>query len=137
MKLLAAIPILITALCLAGCGSGPRTVPVRGVVKYKGEPLSLGFLTFSPEDPSSCRPGSAVLAEDGTFKATTVNAQEGLMIGKYKVSVDTTSLKGEQSKLAKKRSGIPAKYSDIGTSGLTIQVDGDAGAKEFVLDLVD
>jgi hypothetical protein len=73
-----------TACCLSvGCSSGKGDV--SGKVTFKGAPLKGGIVTFVSEGGGSNIVAS--IREDGTYTASNVAS------GKYKVCVDTESLK--------------------------------------------
>ena len=42
--------LLLTTVMVAGCGpSGPTTIPIRGEVIYKGQPMKEGTVVYSTE----------------------------------------------------------------------------------------
>ena len=63
-SLLAMSAVLL--LCLVGCQSGQKLVPVTGSVTVKGKPAEGASVLFHPEDPAA-QTVSAVCAEDGTY----------------------------------------------------------------------
>jgi hypothetical protein len=82
----------VALVLAAGCGNPRGTVPVEGRVTFSGQPPShSGFVYFVPrsDDPSAAgrRPGTAIFAKDGSFKATTFEDGDGLIPGTYKVRV--------------------------------------------------
>jgi hypothetical protein len=88
--------VLAATGALVGCGSGSSMplVPVEGVVTFgNGPPPKRGTVNFSlfagtgvPGLPN--RPASAEFDEDGLFSATTFEPGDGLLPGKYRVSIE-------------------------------------------------
>ncbi len=78
----------LALLALAGCGGTDRPYPVSGKLVYKdnGEPVKelAGFeVTFTSEKLGKSAVGR--VAEDGTFRLTTVRENDGAWPGKYRV----------------------------------------------------
>jgi hypothetical protein len=113
-----------------GCGSGsgtlPSLVPVKGIVKYKGQPLTKGTVRFEPDGYG--RMATAKLQPDGTFVLSTLSKDDGVVVGLHKVSISDT---GPSSK----KELIPKKYVNAKTSQLSAEVDSEH--TEFTFDLVD
>ena len=84
---------LIAALfvVVAGCGADKPLVPVAGRVTYAGGDWPMaGYITFTPlESPGStpARPGSSRFQPDGTFVVGSYKPGDGLMPGRYSISV--------------------------------------------------
>jgi hypothetical protein len=125
-----ALPVLI------GCGSDglPDMVPIKGEVTYKGKPLAEGQVVYLPKAPGVGRQASGSLQSDGTFVLTTQVGGDGAMYGEYDIVVfgygtdpgkEYSSREEAESFLTKsgRRSGIPEKYSQQGSSGLSDTVD--------------
>lgn len=73
------------AACLAVIGCGAGKGDVTGKVTFKGEPLKGGYVSFVSESGGPSFTGT--INDDGTYLVPNVQA------GKYKVCVDTESLK--------------------------------------------
>lgn len=73
------------AACLAVIGCGAGKGDVTGKVTFKGEPLKGGYVSFVSEGGGPSFTGT--INDDGTYLVPNVQA------GKYKVCVDTESLK--------------------------------------------
>jgi hypothetical protein len=113
-----AAPLL---LLIGGCGpSGGapalETVPVKGKVTYKGQPLARGVVTFEPR--GSGRAATGEIEPDGAFELTTLKKGDGAAPGKHRVSVSGTgpSAKAEL---------VPRKYTEVNTSKLEVEVTRD------------
>jgi hypothetical protein len=144
---------LVAALCSVPLGCGPddgiaKRYPVSGTVTYKGEPLKKGTINFVPEKQED-RAGGGVI-EDGQIKNVgTVAPGDGLLPGKYKVSItaagdidyagvtkkytsapDPVTISKAQAKAA---SLIPTKYANAIDSGLTADVSSSNRTFKFEL----
>jgi hypothetical protein len=98
-------------LC-AGCGSNPEAydvVPVTGVVTCQGRPVANAIVNFTPQaDPSrpQGRPGRVALGrtdEQGHFRLTTYQNDDGAIPGKHVVTVGLDSGDDSASVLAAKK----------------------------------
>ena len=124
---------LLTAL--AGCGGGPKIVPVSGTVTVDGKPLTQGYIQVVP---NGWRPAVAKIGPDGRFTLTTTDANDGCPVGTHDVAI----IASEQVDAVSVRWHAPKKYADIATSQLTVTIaDGRndvnidltwAGGKPFV-----
>jgi len=120
---------LLAAACLAGCGGGgPELVPVKGTVKYKGQPLPTGSITFHP---AKGRPATGTIKDGAIQDVTTVTAGDGATAGTAKVTVQANSGGGDM--YAPRKSLIPDKYGDPEKSGLTAEIK--AGGGDLAFDL--
>ena len=95
---------LILAVVVAGCGrGGPGRHAASGTVTFKGQNLEKGFITFSPAEQTIGTQGGAEIV-NGSYK---IAAAEGLLEGKYKVSV--SSPEGGSTVAAGENPGDPAE----------------------------
>ncbi len=133
------VPVGLSAL--PGCGDDDglgKRLPVSGNVTYKGQPLASGSVSFIPEDPTIGRPASGAI-EGGSYRMTTMSPDDGVIPGKYRVTIGATDKLDlgqepagggmvDQAVVAKAyqkaKSLIPAKYNDMNKSGLTVEVPG-------------
>jgi hypothetical protein len=74
---------------VAAAGCGPSFAKVTGKVTYQGNPLKGGTVTFIPVGEG--KTFSTLIQEDGTYTMDHVET------GKYKVCVETTSVKPDPS----------------------------------------
>jgi hypothetical protein len=113
--------LALTAL-LAGCGRG--TGNVSGTVKYNGQVLTAGTITFY--DPDN-RASSSPIKPDGSYAVRDVRT------GRAKIAIAVPlpisfagpSIPGAEDKKAHpavQLPSIPAKYLDADQSGLTFEV---------------
>lgn len=128
---------------LSGCGgggNGPVTVPVKGVVTYKGKPVPKLSVAFLP-DKGMVAEGTT--DANGRFTLTTKKPGDGAMVGSYKVGIsfvpdkvpDMPGFPGADK--SETESPIPKKYADANTSGLTGVVDKNASKNDFKFELTD
>ena len=101
---------------LLGCDWGPRIVPVSGQVVIDGKPLQNGFVRFIPDN---ARAASSEIDGNGRFTLTTVDANDGCVVGKHKVEIISKEFPSQTQTLWL----IPRKYSDLATSGLEIMIE--------------
>ncbi len=125
--------IVVGILISAGCGGGDGTkplanlVPVSGTVSLEGKPLAQGTVAFIPEGPGQSASGKI---SNGSFTMATTVSAPGVVAGKYKVQIDSKEQPAAGAAAAPPPSGavappkslIPAKYSDVKTSGLEVDV---------------
>ena len=113
------VPALILALTF-GCGSGrPETVPVSGVVLLDGQPLKAeGTVRVIPKKDRAAT--GEIDPATGRFTLTTFDKNDGCVRGTHTVTV----LARQTIDNTQMRWLIPEKYSQPGTSGLTVTIDG-------------
>lgn len=85
---------------------------VQGTVTYKGQLLSAGTITFHPEKGKKTYSGKTEL--NGKYLVKDMPA------GKMRVTVEMKQEKGKVKGIVPVM--IPAKYADVKTSGLTVEV---------------
>ena len=110
---------------LAGCGAGGETLtPVAGKVTVGGAPLTAGAVTFHPDaDKGNKTQHIPVGNLDAQGNYTMMSAATpGAPLGWYKVSVSAQQPIDPQNPYAPPKHLINPKFSDPGTSGLTVEV---------------
>jgi hypothetical protein len=112
---------------LVGCGAGgPKTVPVRGTVMYKGKPVPNGTVTFIPETGHHA---TGEIRPDGSYTLTTFKPGDGAVPAKYKVVV--VAMQDMTGRLPEDRTPLPPpivpnKYTSVATTDLVFEVkDGE------------
>jgi hypothetical protein len=126
-----AFSIVLAALILpptSGCGGSSSatpvaTLPVKGKVMYKGQPLIRGTVAFEPEGKGAEAHGD--IQPDGTFSLSTYKAGDGAVPGAHRVSVSGSTAKGKDN--------VPAKYKSFGSSKLETEVS--AAQTDYTFDL--
>lgn len=114
---------LLAALILplgagSGCGGAPEaaaklstTVPVSGLVTYKGNPLTRGTVVFEPD---AGRPAHGAIQPDGHYTLSTFKDGDGAVEGTHRVSISGLNKKD-----------LPLKYHSPSSSGIEIEVRGE------------
>lgn len=108
--------LLLGLLPLLGCDWGPRIVSVSGQVVIDGKPLQKGFVRFVPD---KARAASGEINGDGRFTLTTVEANDGCVVGTHQVEVISKEFPSQTQTVWL----IPRKYADLATSGLEITIE--------------
>jgi hypothetical protein len=122
--------LLPAAWLLAGGGCGSpgavdtTTIPVKGRVTYKGQPLIQGTVLFEPDGAG--REARGEINPDGTFVLSTYKSGDGAVPGTHRVSINGATGKTRASR-------IPDKYGSGNTSKLEVEVT--RGKTEFPFDL--
>ena len=115
---------------LSGCGNGisvPSTVPVSGVVKYKGKPLQ-GIRVTLHAQGETAKPKfipSGQTGPDGKFTLSTGAPGNGAPSGSYLVTFEKPEI-GSPAKTGSIETEIDAfggKYSDPAKSKWTITIE--------------
>jgi hypothetical protein len=82
--------LILCALCINGCRSGTRLVPVAGTVTLDGRPLSAASVVLSPVRATSPGPFCGKTDAQGRFQlGPTDNAGTGAAAGEYFVIITT------------------------------------------------
>ena len=112
-SLTAASILLVLA---TGCGSqlepapfSGKTFPVKGIVTYKGKPLTRGKVRFEPD---AGREAEGTINPDGTFTLSTFQPGDGALPGVHRVAVFTP-----------KKKEIPGRYANFALSGIELVVN--------------
>jgi len=139
-----ALVVMLVGVGLIGCSGGPalpKTIPVSGVVKLKGQPVKNASVGFLPVNRG--RPAVGSTDAGGNFRLTTFKTGDGAIPGDYKVTITAYEQNpgevGEggviDEKIAAKprKWRVPEKYSNSSTSGLKASVS--PSSKEFTFNL--
>jgi hypothetical protein len=114
-------------LVLAGAGCGNR-VKVKGVVTLDGNPIPGAIITFIPEGGGG-QNATGITKQDGSFRLATLQENDGVNPGTYKVTVVYTEgvdtgpggnvrevmqaqMKAQHQKKKPPKYVIPPQYSD-------------------------
>jgi hypothetical protein len=119
------LALAASALLLAGCAGKGQ---VSGKVKYKGEPLPGGTITFYDRTNHTF---ASAIGKDGTYSV------EQVASGPVKVTVLTPMpiyMVGEKPPPGPKPPTLPAKYADPEKSGLGWEVQSGPQTRDFNLD---
>jgi hypothetical protein len=132
----AALGLMIGAI--AGCSESierPKTLPVRGKVTYKGQPVPKGTVTFQPDQG---QPAVGELQDDGSYRLTTFAPGDGALPGHHRVFIiantaDPTKMPGSSPGWTPPKDLVPKKYNTAETSGLEATVSADKSDISFDL----
>jgi len=121
-----------------GCGSsGPTMGRVSGTVKFNGQPLTKGTVTFIATDGKNPN-ATGALDSSGRYTLQTTEPGDGAVVGSYKVAISdanaeamNTAMPGMPAPVQK--SAIPKTYLDANTSTLTATVEAGGNTKNFDL----
>jgi len=137
MSMILRVMCLSGVIALAGCSGGgnadrPPTVPVQGVITFKGQPVEGASVTFQRTD----RTRSAVGRTDarGQYTLTTFEPGDGAMTGDYEIKIvkyQQPEEEPEDGVTPPLKSLIPEKYAK-GVLKATVQ---DGGENTFNFDL--
>lgn len=128
--------LLCLLVCVVGCqgSSGPRTVDASGVVTLDGAPVEKAQVVFI--DNNAANPASGMTDSQGHFSLSLNGEKKGAIPGSYKVQVSKTQLKSAGGGGAEVTItyGLPKKYANIVTSGMTFDVP-ENGSNAIKLEL--
>ena len=103
----------------------------RGTVIYKGQPVTSGYLLTGRRNANTQEVGAiGVIDKNGHFELTT-NGEVGARLGQHQVAVMVFLAAPIPQPL------VPRHYTDLKTSGLTIEVTADTEKNSFDLVLKD
>jgi hypothetical protein len=118
--------IFLLGIIAGGCSHGPETVAVRGRATYAGGAWPAeARLYFHPQNaaPGQNHPGLADVGKDGSFRAVSFKGVNGLVPGKYKVTVECWKTPPMPSNPVGATSYAPAAYCSDKTSPLAVTVE--------------
>jgi hypothetical protein len=108
----------VYAFCLVfavGCGGSNTFVPVSGVVKLDGKPLSNAHIVFQPESSGgpSAEGSFAFTDASGAYKLRTMTSdQTGAVVGKHRVEINLVVESDDRDPKTRPQAKVlPAKYN--------------------------
>jgi hypothetical protein len=125
------VPLAFCVVLGWGCGkSGPKLVPVSGIVVNGDKPVPAAMVQFSADVPGTGKEEGwdayAHTDAQGNFTLRTMPHGDGAALGRYKVVI--TCYDGPGARL------IPRKFADRGTTTLNVEVK-EGGLQDLKLDL--
>ena len=144
LKPIVRLSLFPAVLLILGCGADnsnlPPTVLARGVVTLDGKPVEGAQVILIP-DPPGTTGAYATTNSGGTFSLHAFEQKDGALPGSYKVQVSKTmQFEGDGppnpdgGKSVRLEFGVPAKYTGIATSGLSLKIP-DAGISDIKFEL--
>jgi hypothetical protein len=138
--------LAVSAVVTVGCGGGntemgppkQKTVPVTGIVKYKGKPVPRAGVSFQSIDGKVSANASTDGA--GTFILSTYGRDDGAPPGQYKVIVAASGAKEIEPGVLDAepeggfKSPVPAKYGSPATTDIVVEVKAE-GTNHLTIDL--
>lgn len=147
------MPFWITAAlaCLLASGCGPRlpeTSPVSGRITVGGQLVTAGRIVFLPDNG---RPAIGAIENDGTYRLTTCQRNDGAVLGRHCVTIEAFEAppadkpaRFEDELAGKTVQGntvgklihrwiVPEKYAQRSSSPLTADVKPGVNAIDFNL----
>jgi hypothetical protein len=132
-------PALICLLLFLGGGcsgssrsDGPAVYPVSGRVLLNGEPVARATLAFQPLNDDG-KPGIALTDNGGYFNSQTFEKGDGLIAGRYRVSIRKTFLVDRSGNIVElvtddggglaEKNFLPDRYAEFSTSGIEVEVE--------------
>ncbi|MHC5538828.1 hypothetical protein ACYOEI_11460 [Singulisphaera rosea] len=117
------VALSLLPLC-AGCSSssasqGASTLPVKGKVMFKGQPLKKGTITFEPDGAG--KDASGQIQPDGTFVMTTYTKDDGAVVGTHRVAI------------AHAGRSVPLKFASVSASKIEVEVT--EGKTDYTIEL--
>ena len=99
-------------ISLAGCGKSDGIVPVKGVLTFKGKPVTNAWIDFMPEGG---RMSSGQTDDQGHFKLAYDANKPGAMIGKHKLVLPCrASVHGRRTRSGRVRRRKPPDAKRVG-----------------------
>ncbi|MDR3619651.1 MAG: hypothetical protein P4L85_09895 [Paludisphaera borealis] len=112
--------------CSEGSGSKVPVFPVKGSVKFEGEPAAGAFVVFHPTAPAKSGEetprSTAQVQPDGTFELTTLSQADGAPAGDYAVTIRWTKLIKQGNDTAAGPNVIPPIYDKPETTPWKVTV---------------
>jgi hypothetical protein len=132
--------LVFSALILTACGDNlPQTIRVSGRITFDGQPPpapgSVFFLPTEAAEGFPTRPATGNFDKEGYFKATTFEPGDGVMPGKYVLSIESWEFQPNMSGNPGK-SYVPKKYQSPKTSGFSLEITTKTKPQEIKLDVV-
>lgn len=134
------VMLALAAMAVFGCGrGGPRVVNVRGTVTRDGKPVEKLFLNFVPDNG---RPSWGVTDAEGHYTLHYDRERGGALVGAHRVWVqvrptspaDELALNRGTLKLHPETKQILAKYGNVATSPLVVEVTDEGQVIDLALD---
>lgn len=124
--------------CLSsGCGGGSSATPVSGRVTARGQPLTMGHVTFHPNKDKGNTFGGVCVGEinsQGQYTLET-NGKPGVPPGWYKVTVAATGATTEDNTKPSTESVVDPTYAVPDITPLEVEVVKNAPSGKYDLKL--
>ena len=134
MKQLPLFALLITSLCIAGCGSkstSPKCYPVSGKVNMDGQPIVEGDIILTPQDPGLGPDAGKI--KDGKFAFPAKAGKKRVEIRASRDVPGKTQKGAMGEELKVREQYIPVTYN--ANTQLTAEVNASGKSNKFDFDL--
>lgn len=118
----------MVTVCMAiasGCGE-PKlaVVPAEGQLLVNGKPATGARVFFHPAVPLPNGLGApiATVADDGSYRPTTLTASDGLPLGEYKVTVVWPKLTEDQGEIVEGPDQLRGRFSKVEYPAATVAI---------------
>lgn len=124
----AAVSTLLLTATLVGCGGGGEerlpVHPVQGQILLQGKPLANALVAFHPKSATGAAKFSArgQTDEQGTFRVTTYDTNDGAPAGEYAVTVQYYELLNKGGSFEPGPNVLAYKLSKPDTTDITVKV---------------
>jgi hypothetical protein len=133
VRTIVALVLCTTAMLTAGCGRGPKMVPVSGVVTVDGQPVTAAAVMLYRKGSPAV---SAQTQADGTFQLRAVEGVHAVTITACEAAgpmLDPTATE-DSAKAPKLKWIVPQRYSQLEQTDLKAKVEAGK-ANQFKFDL--
>ena len=125
---LLALPCLLLTV---GCSNKNGLVPISGQVRYDGQPVQQGFISFIPADGHG--PGAETVIQDGRYGVDVAPGSKKVVIEGLE-KIGERHIGGPESPLAPiNKQYLPSRYSNRLHSELTCDISSDNAVYDFLL----
>ena len=130
--------VCLLVISLAGCGKSDSIVPVKGVLTFKGKPVTNAWIDFMPEGG---RMSSGQTDDQGRFKLAYDSKKPGAIIGKHKVILRPrpVTVAEQEAVMRGKKQPMPKELADMfdrySPAKSTKEVIVENNSKELKIDL--
>ena len=119
--------VALLSVALAGCSEAqPDRTPVfpaKGIITFKGEPISGALVALHPKTPTAGTPNPrANVGKDGAFQVSTYVTADGAPAGDYTLTVLWYKPIKNGADVVSGPNVIPAKYANPNTSDLVVSI---------------
>jgi hypothetical protein len=139
LRIAAILPLVL--VIAGGCESGPRVVPIKGVVTRGGQPFKRRLLvTFTPENGG--RSSTGLTDAEGRFELKFDRDTKGAALGKHKVVVafrpanarEEAEIAAGRATLHPDQEAILDKYGKRETTALSVEITAARNDLELKID---
>ena len=118
-------------LLIVGCSNKNGLLPISGQVRYDGQPVQQGFISFIPADGRG--PGAETVIQDGRYRVDVAPGPKKVVIEGLE-NIGERHVGGPESPLAPvEKQYLPSRYSDRLMTELTCDISSGKAEYDFLL----